>query len=61
MELVLRLFHGRIERQINLFSDTLPKANTKDKIKPIGSEIINKSNVLSNPAITSIKFLYNKI
>ena len=31
--------------EINLFVETLPKANINDRTKPIGSEIINKSKV----------------
>jgi len=46
--------------EINLFFETLPKANIKDKTKPMGREIINKSKVLSKPEITSIKFRKSK-
>ena len=43
--------------EINLFFETLPKANINDKTKPIGKEITNKSKVLSSPPITSTKIL----
>jgi hypothetical protein len=45
---------------MNLFFETLPNANNKDKTKPIGREITNKSRVLSKPVITSKKFRKSK-
>ena len=35
---------------MNLFSETLPKAKTKESRKPIGSEITKSNKVLSKPA-----------
>ena len=46
--------------EINLFVETLPKANINDRTKPIGREITNKSKVLSSPPITSTKLRKSK-
>ena len=44
---------------IILFLETLPKAKTNDKTKPIGKEIIKRSKVLSKPDKTSTKLRNN--
>ena len=46
--------------EINLFFETLPRANINDKTKPIGKEMTNKSKVLSSPPITSKKLRKSK-